>query len=219
MKEKEDTPVEYINNAIEAMNKAIPGETSNKEVNKPIETPEIALIEPYSRKHKTGVKLIDRRMRAILLKLAEKYFFYDAVSAKAGIYRQRLTEEISRNKDFGRSFAYARHKFIALHQERLIAYAQDKREKDWRAEKYILTIADKEYSERKYLTEAVTNQDAKINMLIKTEQLNIAVREGKKLLETVDTQGQEEISLLPFNPKKVEESTKRKKRPAVPQKI
>ena len=167
---------------------------------KPIEE---ALIEPFSRKHTTGKKLIDERMRSILLRLAEKYFFYDAICAKAGIYRQRLNEELRKNEDFGHSFAYARHRFIAHHQDLLLQYARDKREKDWRAEKYILTIADKEYSERKYLTEAVANQDAKILMLIKAEQLTIASKKGKEMLKTVintPSQGEESISLLPFKP-------------------
>jgi len=191
------------------------------------ETPkieEIALIEPYSRKHKTGVKLIDSRMRAILLKLAEKYFFYDAVSAKAGIYRARLSEELSRNKPFEQSFAYARHKFIAYHQELLLKYARNKKEEDWRAEKYILTIADKEYSERKYLTDAVSNQDAKILLMIKAEQLTLAQKAGMEMLKdvkTVDTTEiqPEGISLLPFDTKEVKKSIKKgkKKKPSIPQ--
>jgi len=211
-----------IDKAIEAMNK----EVDHKEI-KPVdpetlEIPEKALIEPYSRKGGRK-KLIDSRMRAILLKLAEKYFFYDAICARAGIYRQRLTEEIARSKQFGRSFAYARHKFIAYHQDLLMQYAHDKREKDWRAEKYILTIADKEYSERKYLTDAVANQDAKILLMIKTEQLTIAQQAGKKMLETMDITPlqKEKISLLPFNKKEVEQSINKgkKKRPDVPQSV
>jgi len=189
------------------VNKPVSKEAIEVEAKETPETEEIALIEPYSRKGGRK-KLIDDRMRAILLKLAEKYFFYDAICARAGIYRQRLTEELSRNKEFGRSFAYARHKFIAHHQDLLIQYSTDKREKDWRAEKYILTIADKEYSERKYLTDAVSNQDAKILLQIKAEQLTIASQAGKEMLKTVITTPLQpnKISLLPFK----EVATKKK---------
>lgn len=230
MNKKDDTP--QISKAIEEMNEAINPE-SNKEIEvidpkeiEPEKPLEEALIEPYSRKHTTAKKLIDSRMRAILLKLAEKYFFYDAISARAGIYRQRLDEELKCNKQFGQSFAYARHKFIAYHQELLFQYAKDKKFKDWRAEKYILTIADKEYSERKYLTDAVTNQDAKILMLIKAEQLTIASEEAKKMLKdvkTLDTTAlqHEKMSLLPFNPKEVSKAIKKgkKRKPALPQSV
>jgi len=197
-----------IDKAIEKMKQSIEA----PEVQESKEVKEEALIEPFSRKHTTGKKLIDSKMRSILLKLAEKYFFYDAVCAKAGIYRQRLNEELTRNKDFGHSFAYARHKFIAHHQQLLLQYAKDKREKDWRAEKYILTIADREYSERKYLTEAVANQDAKITMIIDARQLEQAKKEGMKLIGSSSIA--EPISLKPFS-KTVKNKGQNANRPSV----
>ena len=216
MKEDIDKAISKMNKAIDNKEVIYPDRVSVKndkpieavdhkrlEAIKEVEAYEEALIEPYSRKHKTGVKLIDERMRSILIRLAEKYYFYKVICAKAGIYEQRLNEELSRNENFRLAFAYARYKFIAHHQQKLIEYAKDKKTKDWRAEQYLLTIADKEYSERKYLTEAVANQDAKILMLIKAEQLTIASKKGKKMLETVvntPSQGEESISLLPFKP-------------------
>ena len=175
---------------------------SNKVIEpKEVKAIEEALIEPYSRKHKTGVKLFNSKLRASLVRLAKKYFFHKTVCAYAGIWEQRLREELGRNEEFRLAFTHAQACWIATKQKELESYAKNKSTSDWRALKYLLTIADKEFSERKYLTEAVANQDAKILMLIKAEQLTIAGQKGSKMLENViDTplQTQEAISLLPF---------------------
>ena len=105
----------------------------------------------------------------------------------------------------------------------MMEYSKDKKTKDWRAEAHILTLCDKEYSERKYLTEAVSNQDAKILLLIKAEQLTLASQEGMKMLKGVKTlidtpSKPESISLLPFDSKEVEQSIKDSKKPRIPRK-
>ena len=177
-----------LNKAIEAMNKAV----SNKEVTD---------IVPVKEVKKAGrPKLIDKAMEVRLIKLAEEYFFIRSIAGKAGISVETIQRYLTdkENKDFEASFVHGLNKFIAHHQDKLIEYAKDKT-KAWQAEKYILTLADKEFSERKYLTEAVANQDAKILMLIKAEQLTIAQSKGKEMLKNVDIKG-EEISLLPFKP-------------------
>ena len=195
-----------INKAIERMNQAIipVSSESNKAIEaKPVEPIEKALIEPYSRKHKTGVKLFNSKLRASLVKLGKKYFFNKTVCAYAGIWEQRLREELGRNEEFRLAFTHAQACWIATKQKELESYAKNKSTSDWRALKYLLTIADKEFSERKYLTEAVANQDAKILMMIKAEQLTIASQKGQEMLKNViDTpsQTEETISLLPFQP-------------------
>ena len=213
MKQKKDTPQNTLNSVIESMNKAV---LSNKVVT-------VKAIEPVQEDKAIGrPKLIDMAMQIKLVKLAEELFFIRAISGEAGIsvdtiereLKGRSDENREGNKPFALAFAYAQNKFIAFHQRLMMKYATDKREKDWRAEAHILTLCDREYSERKYLTEAVSNQDAKILMLIKAEQLTIATKEGKKMLETViDTplQGEEAISLLPFKPEDKKNKGKAKK--------
>ena len=147
-------------------------------------------------------------------------FFIRAIAGEAGVsvdtiereLRGRSDEDREGDKQFALSFAYAQNKFIAFHQKKLMEYASDKKTKDWRAEAHILTLCDKEYSERKYLTEAVANQEAKIIMLIKAESLTIAGDKGKEMLKNVintPSQAQEDISLLPFK----EEDPKNKGKP------
>ena len=187
-----------LNKAIEAMNKAV----SNKEV---------IDIVPVKEEKKAGrPKLIDKAMEVRLIRLAEEYFFIRSIAGKAGISKDTINRYLSEkeNEEFATSFLHARDKWIAFHQDLLNKYAIDKKTKDWHAIKYLLTIADKEFSERKYLTEAVANQDAKILMLIKAEQLTIAGKKGKEMLKNVDIKG-EEISLLPFK----EEDPKNKGKP------
>jgi len=186
---------DQLNEAIEAMNQAIPvSSESNKEV---IE------IEPVK---KIGRPiLMTDEMQKKVVKLAEELFHIRAIAGEAGISVDTIERYLKDEdyKPFAVAFAYAQNKFIAYHQRKMMEYATEKREKDWRAEAHILTLCDKEYSERKYLTEAVANQDAKILMLIKAEKLTIASKQGQEMLETVITtplQGQETISLLPFKP-------------------
>ena len=193
-----------LDKAIESMNQAIISVSSetviNKEVTEIEPVKEEALIEPYSRKHKTGVKLFNSKLRANLVRLAKKYFFYKTICAYAGIWEQRLVEEVGRNEAFRLAFTHARACWIATQQKELESYAKDKRTSDWRAKQYLLTIADKEFSERKYLTEAVANQDAKILMLIKAEKLTIAQQQANIMLSGHIEP--EKISLRPFQPVK-----------------
>jgi len=176
-----------IDKALEAMKKSI----IVKE-DKPIEKPK-----------RGRPKVITEKKREEILRAAEEVFFVQSIAAKVGVYRERISQLVREDKAFASSLLHARDKWIAQKQALLEEYAKDKKTSDWRALKYLLTIADRDYSERKYLTEAVANQDAKIMMLIKAEQLTIASKQGKKMLEKVinaDVQGQEEINLLPFKP-------------------
>ena len=195
---------EDIDKAISKMNEAI----DNKEVIYPNGVSvnnEVIPIKDKEVKQVGRPKLIDKVMERKLIKLAEEYFFIRSIVGKAGISKDTIERYLSdkENEAFATSFLHARDKWIAFHQDLLNQYAKDKKTKDWHAIKYLLTIADKEFSERKYLTEAVANQDAKILMLIKAEQLTIASKKGKEMLKTVintPSQGEESISLLPFKP-------------------
>ncbi|MCK4321963.1 hypothetical protein KAX08_05560 [candidate division WOR-3 bacterium] len=193
---------EDIDKAISKMNKAI----DNKEV---IYPPQVlnsnkGVIKDKEVKQVGRPKLIDKAMEVKLVRLAEELFFIRSIAGEAGIdvkTIQRYLED-KENEDFVLSFMRGRDRWIASKQKQLETFSEN-RSTDWKAMKYLLTIADKEFSERKYLTEAVANQDAKILMLIKAEQLTIASKKGKEMLKTVintPSQGEESISLLPFKP-------------------
>lgn len=203
MKQNNDTPKGYINQALKNMTLALPEVIKDKET----------VPKKIGRS-----KLMTKDMQDKVIRLAEEWFFMRSVAGKAGISRHTIEREIRDNKDFEQSFTHARDNWIAFHQSRLQDYAQDKKTKDWHSEKYLLTIADKEFSERKYLTEAVANQDAKILMLIKAEQLTLATKEGKEMLKTVvdsPSQGTEPISLLPFEQEDSKNKGKAKVKPKV----
>lgn len=191
MENKEDTSIDQ---AIESMNQAIIPVETVKEIT------EIEAVKKIGRPTK-----MTNHMQAKVIKLAEEYFFIRSIAGKAGISYKTLERYLSEkeNEEFVLSFTHARDKWIADKQNKLETYATTKSVNDWRAMQYLLTIADKEYSERKYLTDAVANQDAKILMLIKAEKLTIAAGKGQEMLESVIStplQGQEAISLLPFKP-------------------
>ena len=201
-----DTPIGYdkrdeLSQALKSMNDAL---NSNQLI--PVSSKAIESVKKAGRP-----TIMTEEMQKRIIDLAEEYFFIRSIAGKAGVSVDTIERELvgrsdenrEANKDFALAFAYARNKFIAYHQQKMMEYATNKREADWRAEAHILTLCDKEFSERKYLTEAVANQDAKILMLIKAEKLTIASQQGQEMLKTViDTplQGQEAISLLPFKP-------------------
>ena len=195
MKEDIDKAISKMNEAIEDKGSIYPDRVSvNNEV-----------IKIEDKKQVGRPKLIDKIMERKLIKLAEELFFLRSIAGEAGISVDTIERHLKHEdyKDFALSYAYAMNRFIACHQRLMMEYAKDKKTADWRAEAHILTLCDKEYSERKYLTEAVANQDAKILMLIKAEQLTIASKKGKEMLKTVintPSQGEESISLLPFKP-------------------
>ena len=164
-------------------------------------------------------------MQDKLIKLAGELFFIRSIAGEAGISVDTIERHLKDKGfvDFAVSYTYALNSFIAKHQRLMMEYSKDKKTKDWRAEAHILTLCDKEYSERKYLTEAVSNQDAKILLLIKAEQLTLASQEGMKMLKGVKTlidtpSKPESIPLLPFDSKEVRQSIKDSKKPRIPRK-
>ena len=181
--------------AIKNMNKSLPVKSRKSTNNKVIE------------KRPVGRPTIwTEDLRNKVLELVATWFFTDTIAGKAGIWKARINEELRKNEEFASSFTHARSLWIADKQRQLEQYAKQKKEKDWRAIKYLLTIASKEFSERKYLTEAVANQDAKINLQINAEKLTIAQSQGMKL---IGSNRPEDMSLLPFDPKRTEKKAKK----------
>lgn len=212
--------VNKIDQAIKDMKQAI--SPINKEVIEVVskESKEVVVKKRAGRPTKMTPGMQDK-----LIKLAGELFFIRSVAGEAEISVDTIERHLKDKGfiDFAVSYTYALNSFIAKHQRLMMEYSKDKKTKDWRAEAHILTLCDKEYSERKYLTEAVSNQDAKILLLIKAEQLTLASQEGLKMLKGVKTlidtpSKPESIPLLPFDSKEVRQSIKDSKKPRIPRK-
>lgn len=147
-------------------------------------------------------------LKAKLIKLFEEHFFIAIVAASSDLYRQQIEEWEREQKDFHADVTHARDKWIKQQLKLLREYAKDKREKDWRALKYLLSIADIEYNDKKYLREAPGKRDStQITIILDRRDLETSKIEAAKVIGESKLE-EERISLIPFNESKEE---KRKK--------
>jgi len=166
---------------------------------------------PLSKKEKKKKRKVGRptlltpELKIKLIKLFEKHFFLWIVSAEADIYKQRIIEWKKEQEDFRNAVTHAQGKWIRQQMKLLDEYAQDKREKDWRALKYKLSIADAEFNDKKYLKEPPGKGDStQITIIIDRKDLETSKLEASKVIGEGKLE-EETISLIPF------ESEKRKK--------
>ena len=137
-----------------------------------------------------------------LIKLFEEHFFIAIVAVKAGIYRRRIYEWKNEQEDFRTAVTHAQGKWIAQKMKLLEEYAIDKKTKDWRALKYLLSIADAEYSDKKYLKEAPGKRDStSITIIIDKKDLEKSEEEAIKVIGEGSME-EETISLIPFQKEK-----------------
>ena len=169
----------------------------NKEI---IKSEIIKRQEPAKEEKKRGRPTIfTPELRAKLIKLFEKHFFLAIVAVEAGIYRRRIYEWQSEDEDFRNEVTHAQGKWLAQQMKLLNEYAKDKRTKDWRAPKYLLSIADSEYNDKKYLRETPGKRDpTQINIIISKEDLETSEKEALRVIG-IDKSKQEPISLIIFN--------------------
>ena len=137
-----------------------------------------------------------------LVKLFEKHFFIASVSASSGIYRESINIWRREQVDFSNAVTYAQDKWIKNQLKLLQEYSIDKRTKDWRALKYLLSIADAEFNDKKFMRDTPAGKDTSITININHKELILAKLEANRLIGS--SQKQESISLIPF--KKQEKS-------------
>jgi len=148
--------------------------------------------------------ILTPELRAKLIKLFEDHFFIAIVAAKADIYRARIGEWEREGEDFRNDITHARDKWIKQQMETLDKYAKDKREKDWRALKYKLSIADIEYNDKKFLRDDSGKRDTPtINIIINRRDLETSKKEAYKTIGSTSHK-EETISLIPFREEKRE---------------
>ena len=164
--------------------------------------------EEKKREEKTKVgrpTILTPELSSKLIKLFEEHFFIAIVASKAEIYRYHIYEWIKEQKSFNTAVTHAQGKWIAQQMDLLKKYAKDKREKDWRALKYLLSIADAEFNDKKYLKEAPGKRDSTtITINIDRKDLETSKEEAYKVIGESRLE-EEQISLIPF------EEDKRKK--------
>ena len=152
-------------------------------------------------------------LKAKLIKLFEEYFFIAIVAAKADIYRARIGEWEREGEDFRNDVMHARDKWIAQQMKLLDQYAKDKREKDWRALKYKLSIADIEYNDKKYLRDDSGKRDTPlINIIINQKDLATSKKEAYKIIGGTKLR-EETVSLLPFREEEREKKQEKRQTP------
>ncbi|MBA7588988.1 hypothetical protein ES708_31060 [subsurface metagenome] len=146
--------------------------------------------------------LLTPELRARLIRLFEEHFFLWIVAAEVDIYKEQICEWKREQKDFHNAVTHAQGKWIRQQMKLLDEYAKDKREKDWRALKYKLSIADAEFSDKKYLKEAPGKKDStQITIIINRRDLETAEEEVTKIIGEGKTE-EETISLIPFQEEK-----------------
>ena len=176
------------------------------------------IIEGLAKKEKEDKKKAGRpsiltpELRSKLIRLFEVHFFIAIVAAKSDIYRQQIFTWIREQKDFQTAVLHAKDKWIEQQMELLREYAKDKREKDWRALKYLLSIADVEYNDKKYLREAPGKRDnTQITIIINRKDLETSKIEASKIIGESKLE-EETISLIPFQEEKGKKPAKSKKK-------
>lgn len=159
--------------------------------------------------------ILTPELRARLIKLFEEHFFIAVVAARSDVYKYHIFDWIREQKDFNIAVTHARDKWIEQQMKLLDEYAKDKREKDWRALKYKLSIADIEYNDKKFLREEPGKRDStQITIIIDRRDLETSKEEAYKIIGETKSK-QETISLIPFKEekKKKPEKSGRKAKP------
>ena len=147
-----------------------------------------------------------------LLKLFEKHFFIASVATKANIYRARIDDWRNSQPGFNDAITHARDKWLHNQMRLLNQYSQDKREKDWRALKYTLSIADKEYNDKKFMREdAKEGKSLRLAIVINQTDLKTSKIEALQLIG--GTTEPEAVSLQLFNIDKKKDKDEEEKEP------
>ncbi len=105
------------------------------------------------REEKRTNTLLTPEVFSKLISLFEKHFFIGIVAAAADIYRQNIYNWRNAREDFDLAVTHAQDRWIKQQMELLDKYAKEKKTKDWRALKYKLSIADKEFNDKKWIRE------------------------------------------------------------------
>lgn len=146
-----------------------------------------------------------------LIKLFEEHFFIAIVAASSDVYRQLIYDWQNDRKDFFDAVAHARDKWIENQFKLLDKYAKDKKTKDWRALKYKLSIADREYNDKKWIREdASSDRKPIIQIVINQRDLISSKGEAIKLIGSGKSE-EETVSLNLFNQDKQEKEQKQGK--------
>ena len=171
----------------------------------------IPVKEEKEEKKKVGRPTIfTPELRSKLLKLFEEHFFIAIVAARSDVYKYHIFDWIREQKAFNIAVTHARDKWIEQQMKLLDEYAKDKREKDWRALKYKLSIADAEYNDKKFLRDELGKRDStSITIIIDRRDLETSKEEAYKVIGEGKPE-REKISLIPFKEEKRKKPEKSK---------
>ena len=179
---------------------------SKKKVNKEVSN------KSKEREEKREKIILTPELFSKLIRSFKKHFFIGIVAASANIYRQNIYNWRNAREDFNDAVTHAQDGWIKHQMDLLDEYAKDKREKDWRALKYKLSIADKEFNDKKWIREEAG--DRKVQALIiniNQSDLKTSKVEAMKLIGSSRLE-EETVSLKVF-----EADKKKKDKPGKPE--
>ena len=138
-----------------------------------------------------------------ILKLFEKYYFIGIVSARANIYRSQIESWKTASQAFSLAISHAQDTYLSYNMKLLDRYALNKRESDWRAIKYKLSIADQDFNDKKFIKEDISRGNIRsVNIIINSKDLTISKTEALKTIGSNQSKP-EAVSLQLFKqPKK-----------------
>jgi len=141
--------------------------------------------------------ILTNELKQEILEAFKDLFFNVSVAGRVGVLEDTLASWISRSKEFASSVTHAKAQWIEQQQKDLQDWAQDKKTKDWRAKQYLLSIAKKEFSEKKYLAKAIADRESpRITMIFNAKDTTQAKKQAEKIIGSKDLTT-DDISILP----------------------
>lgn len=159
---------------------------------------EVSIISK-EREGKKGNTLLTPELFAELIRLFKEHFFIGIVASSANIYRQNIWNWRNAREDFNLAVTHAQDGWIKQQMKLMDEYAKDKKTKDWRELKYKLSIADKEFNDKKWIKEeAGKSQLQALIININQSDLTTSKVEAMKLIGSSKSE-KETVSLKIFN--------------------
>lgn len=157
------------------------------------------IIKSKEREASKDKILLTPELFSELISLFEKHFFVAIVAASANIYRQNIYNWRNAREDFNLAVTHAQDGWLKHQMDLLDKYARSKKTKDWRALKYKLSIADKEFNDKKWMREEAGRGQLKALIInINQSDLTTSKVEAMKLIGSNRSE-EEVISLKLFN--------------------
>lgn len=170
----------------------------------------MVIIDDEQKRGKLGkATKLTPEIREKILKLYREHFFIAVVAKEIDIHRATLQKWEREQPGMLSDVTHAKETWLSNSLETLAQYATDKKTKDWRALKYLLSIADPDFNDKKWLKDEIgKTQLTQINITIAPEALKQSKEAADKLIGSKSEP--EKIELNLFRPKEGKNEQKNK---------